>query len=86
MPMSTEKDPIKKLIMLLKKKLKGKSFAKITFMFKNMLIATTLTIVTKIIINMFPFIELAKIAPKMEPVQMPRIHFFKTLTSIFLSL
>ena len=82
-PINTEKKPIIKLIVLFNKKFFGRLFAKIILKFKNILIATKLAIKTKIITNKFPFIELAKNAPKIEPKTTPIYHFFKTSISIF---
>ena len=85
-PINTEKHPIKKLMELFKKKFRGMSFAKTIFIFKSILIATMLAIAPKIATNIFPSMELAKIAPKMEPETTPMNHFFMTFASIFFSL
>ena len=61
-------------------------FAKTILISKNILIATVLAMIPKIITNTFPFMELAKNAPKMEPKIIPVNHFFITSTSIFFSL
>ena len=52
------------------------SFAKTIFIFKNMLIATVLAMIPKIITNIFPLKKLAKIAPIMEPKTTAHKPFF----------
>ena len=85
-PIKTEKYPIKKLIMLFKKKPSGMSLAKTILISRNIFIAIKLAITTKKIISMFPLIKLAKSAPHIEPAITPVNHFLIISISILFNL